>query len=384
MKSKLTFWVFGSGRWSKVVVSQLFALFRCEIDVYIVSARDAKVVEEEFRQFGMPKVAAVHRLKPDLSVKNNYAIVCGKTSLNVENVRAAISVGLNVYVEKPFALETSYVLQLLAEAKQNNVQIYCSNVFYFHEKLHKLLFENTTNEARKNVQKLKFVWIDENTFSKSNSAHKYDPALTACEDILPHLIPLASEFLRTDVIEVKSLEVERLGQRIRVHLGFGSVEVEMHLERNGEARVRELQLLFDQRIEKVEFSSREPSRECLKKSGKKPTSNKLGPLALSLFDFVRSSECASHNVYNNTDHSLKTIELFPTIDKKYIKACERIMLDAKITSNLTFQDAQYLKNELSARLSGDGAYCSYFDRSLNLKLQKELLDLGPHDRKART
>lgn len=380
MRLKPTFWVFGSGRWSKIIVSQLLKLFGGDLNVFIVTNRNAKLVKDEFSQLSMSTVEISHQIKTGLHSKNNYAIVCGKTSSNIANVRAAISAGMDVYVEKPFTLDAEDANQLLTEAEQKNVKIYSSNVFFFHDKLHKLLFEKEPSRTLDNVQKLKFVWIDEANVPTASPKPKFDPRLTGGEDVLPHIIPLACKFLRCSDINIKGLEVERFGQLIRAQFRIGTSDVDVHIERNGEARVRELQYVVGQSTKIIDFSDRMPSMAFLERHEINKESDELGPLALSLYDFVWSGD----SLYRNTRESVKTIELFPLFDEMYLKACQKNISTAKSAPSTTIQEVEYLRNELLARQSSEEPKSKYFNETASRKLLEGLSELKYSDQKAGT
>ena len=376
MNQDITFWVFGSGRWAKTIITQLYSIYRPNLEVIIVSSRNKNQLKKEFKAFDLPRLLIRKKIKKrGLCRSRNFAIVCGEVERNIENVRSAISAGLNVYVEKPFTLEIDLAYELILEADINNVQIYCSNVFYFHNKIHRLLFESLSNQLKTKVQKLKFIWIDKNEISDLNAKQKFNPALTISEDILPHLVPLAAQFLQSDNIVFNNLEIKRFGQQVCAYFQFGSRDVEMHLERNGKNRVRQLHLVSDQSIKKIEFADRDPSVHYLANQMDGLLANNLGPLALSLIDFVKSSRSRSKNIYNNLKYSLLTIDLFPLVDQIYLEKCEKAVKDEKYGDYVSFQDVQYLQNELSARLSLDNTHCSYFNRNVGLKLKNQLPSL---------
>ena len=372
MTKKINFWVYGSGRWAKIIISQLYLVFGKNIFINLITSRDLIDVKKEFSNLGFNQINTVKKNSTPIDRQNNFAIICGKTSSNVENAISAISAGLSLYLEKPFALDSKLLKDVENQAEKKNLQIYCSNVFYFHNRIHKLVFEKTHSTKKKEVKKIKIFWQDTNTGLNSNFKKKYNSSLTAFEDILPHVFPIVAKITDTEDVYVKAIIVERLGQLVKLSLKFGEVDVDLHLERNAERRVRDIVLISDSGSQLINFSDRQPSLHYIEKNLRYSEKNQYGPLALSLIDFVKSSTSKKISEYNNFEYTFRAIDLFPQVDKLYVDECLKSVAYIKSRNNVPQSDIIYLENEISARLSDDAIYCAYLNKRVLNNIKRSL------------
>jgi hypothetical protein len=305
-----SFWLLGSGRWAKIIATQLLVAFGENTSIHVVTKRDAEKINKEFLNEGVNVLSVVDDIPPNLEAASNFAIVCGKTLSNVKSARKSLSLGLNVYVEKPFSLRSSELHLLTLEANSKNLQIYTSNVFYFQEQIYNLLFFERDKPTGPVCERLKFNWVDKCDKKSYSLGKKYNASLTVFEDILPHLLPIAYKLLDVEQINLESVSVKRMGQAVKLLFCAKNCEIEINMERNGEERSRLLEITHNKKTSFYDFSGRVGSGSYINNYMRCSDFEIPGPLSLSLFDFVRSSSSSEINPYSNLIYSTLTLEMF--------------------------------------------------------------------------
>jgi hypothetical protein len=357
-----SFWLLGSGRWAKIIAAQLPLAFGENTIINVVTSRDPKDVMEDFSNSSVRLDTITGDVPKNLKIDTNFAIVCGSTKSNTQSVSKSILSGLNFYVEKPFSLNVTDLHSLVHNANSLNLNTYPSNVFYFQNNIYNLLFAHEKKSGRCLYDYIKFTWTDKCELDMFVGSSKYNPALTVFEDVLPHLLPIACKLIDVASLDLCSVNVDRMGQAMQLNFRAKNCEIEINIERNGEKRRRLLDLTKNGKTLNYDFSSRDGSLDYIKKYMPYNKSSYLGPLSLSLFDFVRSSNAKKISPFNNLKYTNLTLELFPKINEQYMRKIKKLSLGLDRLDAGAVLDSDYLVNEITARLSDKAIDCDYIDR----------------------
>ena len=77
MRPKYTFWIFGSGRWAKIIAQQLQTLFDDEASLNFVSERGYHEIKNELKTAGINYFNILADLQAAPSDGMHFAIICG-------------------------------------------------------------------------------------------------------------------------------------------------------------------------------------------------------------------------------------------------------------------------------------------------------------------
>ena len=367
-----SFWLLGSGRWAKIIAAQLPRAFGRNTAINVVTSRDSKDVAEDFSNFGVRLATIADDLPTDLMSDINFSIVCGSTNSNINSVSKSISSGLNFYVEKPFSLNATDVQFLVNKANAHELNTYPSNVFYFQNNIYNLVFAHEKTQGRCFYDYIKFTWTDKREVDAYSGSLKYNPALTVFEDVLPHLLPIACKFIDVSSLDLYAVNVDRWGQAVQLNFRAKNSEIDINIERNGEKRRRLLHLTKDGKTLHYDFSTHEGSVDYVKQYMPHGQGRSLGPLSLSLFDFVRSSKSKKISPFNNLKYTNLTLELFPKINEQYIGQLKKLSAGFDRSNTDAIHCPDYLLNEITARLSDTAIDCNYTDRNIMNEVKQAL------------
>lgn len=361
--SQKSFWLLGSGRWAKIIATQLPLAFGRNTAINVITSRDSKDVAEDFSNFGVRLNTIADDLPKNLMSDINFSIVCGSTNSNANSVSKSISSGLNFYVEKPFSLNATEVQSLVSKANAHELNTYPSNVFYFQNNIYNLIFAHEKTLDRCFYDYIKFTWTDKREVDTFSGSLKYNPALTVFEDVLPHLLPIACKFIDVSSLDLCAVNVDRWGQAVQLNFRSKNSEIDINIERNGEKRRRLLHLTKNGNTFHYDFSAHEGSVDYIRQYMPHGQNRSLGPLSLSLFDFVRSSKSKKISPFNNLKYTNLILELFPKINEQYIGQLKKLSIGLDWSNANASHCPDYLVNEITARLS-PAIDCDYLDRTI--------------------
>lgn len=346
MIQKYTFWIYGSGRWAKILAQQFQILYGNSALLNFVTNRDQSELKSELIEHKIENFDVVKELRQITDDRLHFGIVCGQARDNYQRVMKLLASGLNVYVEKPCALSSKEVHEMIEYAKRHRLCLYFSNAFLFNDQINSLIFSNLN---KSDISKIKINWIDEKSLNLINNNLKYDVSLTIYEDVLPHVLNIVASILKTEDIQFIDINVERCGQKVKIKCLVSDVQTEFILERNGVKKIRSLEIhtFTDKKI--FDFSNRRLGKNF------KPIENlyadyELGPLSMSLYDFVSSVEKQKFSEFNNEVLAKKIIELFPKIEERYLSECLTYIKGEKLLSLCQEEDFSYLTSEIEERM----------------------------------
>ena len=239
MTQKYSFWIYGSGRWAKILAQQLQILYGNSALLNFVTKRDQCEVQRELLEHKIQYFDIVEDLGSITGNRLHLGIVCGRAKDNYKRVIKLLGSGLNVYIEKPFALNSKEAHAMVKYAEHHRLSLYFSNAFLFNDQINSLILD-TLNQN--DISKIKINWIDETSLNLDTTNLKYDVSLTIYEDILPHVLNIVASILETEDIEFLDINVERFGQKVKMKCLVSNVETELILERNGSNKIRSLEM----------------------------------------------------------------------------------------------------------------------------------------------
>ena len=346
MTQKYSFWIYGSGRWAKILAQQLQILYGNSALLNFVTKRDQCEVQRELLEHKIQYFDIVEDLGSITGNRLHLGIVCGRAKDNYKRVIKLLGSGLNVYIEKPFALNSKEAHAMVKYAEHHRLSLYFSNAFLFNDQINSLILD-TLNQN--DISKIKINWIDETSLNLDTTNLKYDVSLTIYEDILPHVLNIVASILETEDIEFLDINVERFGQKVKMKCLVSNVETELILERNGSNKIRSLEMHTFTDVKIFDFSHRRLGSK-FKQNEKMYKDDNLGPLSMSLYDFVSSVENQKCSEYNNKVLAKKIIELFPIIEERYLIECLANINDKNLENIMQEEELAYLTSEITERM----------------------------------
>lgn len=205
-KTKLKIALFGFGkmglRHARAIKLQDCANLKAISDPFVDQSRIAVLLPEKIEVFSSPEVL-LQRVKPDV------VHICAPPNTHTTLAKLALKYGSNIYVEKPFALESAEAESVLSFAQELGLKV-CAG--------HQLLFENPTGKVKEFLKDTGRIVHVESYFSfhpVRRSASPVDQLI----DILPHPVYLLLHFLNSDSknqeedrIELLALDVKSSGE----------------------------------------------------------------------------------------------------------------------------------------------------------------------------
>lgn len=362
MTQKYSFWIYGSGRWAKILAQQLQMLYGSNALLNFITNRDQHEFKRELLQHKIQNFDIFEDLGPISGNRLHFGIVCGRARYNYNRVMKLLGSGLSVYVEKPCALNFKEANEMVKYADIRRLCLYFSNAFLFNDQINALILDAPNQN---DITKIKINWIDEKSFDLAKNNLKYDVSLTVYEDVLPHVLNIVSSILNTVDIEFIDINVRRFGQKVKIKCFVSNVETELILERNGSRKTRSLEIHTLDEVKTFDFSHRRFGSKLKLLEGIRKDDD-LGPLSMSLYDFVCSVEKQKSSEFNNKVIAQRIIELFPEIEEKYLIKCLENLKDKNLGNNFHEENLSYLTTEIMERrkLFEYDLKNEYLDRSL--------------------
>lgn len=226
--------VLGGGRWARVVVDALLAITTDKTPVLMASPAGG---EELVRWIAAARlddrVAVIDKTQVTLR-PGSAVIVANSAHSHVESTLWALEQARAVLVEKPFAPTIYDVQRLMEVAAKYDVLLAPALVFRFAPYLDHFA---SILEGLGSIERVELIWTDPAAEYRHGELKRYDPGVSVIEDCLPHVASLFAAAFGS-APDLKSLEVERGGARVKLDLLAGSQSYDVLLERNATSRRR--------------------------------------------------------------------------------------------------------------------------------------------------
>lgn len=243
---------FGSGRWAKILLQATLSILDDNTPIVIVTARNSNGITHWLHDQGLTDRVTVVAKPSEWKTSVKAAVIVNAANDHYDAAMWCIMNRIPVLVEKPICSNYTDVQRLYAAAISERVMLCPANVFLFAEYLY--VFKK---ELPAKVNAIDIYWTDPIGEHRYGEVKTYDPSLPIYTDWMPHIISLLTIILSsiTD-IKLKSVQLERGGAFLKVSVLVNDVNCEILMERNSNARCRQVNVAGnDGKIYKMDFSS---------------------------------------------------------------------------------------------------------------------------------
>lgn len=245
--------IVGGGRWARVITSTVCSLVPKETSVDIYSKSNATGMQEwaaqqEFAQ----SVSILPERFEDAVPKSGVAIVANAAVNHTPAVKAALTAGVPVLVEKPFAPTLDQIIQMTDLAAETGVYLASAHVFLFANYLRNFA---DAIQAAGPVKTIEINWCDPKNESRDGGRKSFDSSLPVFVDCLPHIVSILSALIGTSDITYSGISTKRGGAQTNLTLIANGVEVTVRLERNAQSRQRTIAVEAEQGLLSLDFSN---------------------------------------------------------------------------------------------------------------------------------
>ena len=137
MITPVSFCIFGSGRWAKVIASELFRIYEDMASFNFITERNSNVFSQELSSLGIKNFSIKKQFGENEIAQ--FAIVCGKARDNKKKVMQALCSDMHVFVEKPIALNLKDAEDMVNCAAERGLNFYPSNAFLLQHEIFELI-----------------------------------------------------------------------------------------------------------------------------------------------------------------------------------------------------------------------------------------------------
>ncbi len=244
--------IIGGGRWARVILEVVCRIVDKSVKISVYSKNNSIGMSD---WISLKKIGNNIQIFKDLPNKfssdTNAVIVVNAARDHEEFILSALKAGAHVLVEKPITLSYKSGKKIAKVAKDLNKHLTSAHVFLFAN-----YFINFTklvlNEGK--ISKINVHWEDPGAEDRYGEMKLYDSGLTVFSDWLPHVLSMISSITSGKDFIFLSIELERGGASVIVHILAGDIPCEIILTRNGNSRKRYMDVYAETKILKLDFS----------------------------------------------------------------------------------------------------------------------------------
>ena len=283
--------VFGSGRWAKVIISELLENFP-NIKHLIIVTNYENQLEKWKKKKKFKKIIITSNYKDLKKYDSNFALVVNKNKDHYKTCSRALNLNQNVLVEKPLRINELSLKKLINESIKKKLFIYLSLPYLF---ANYFLYIKKKIIKKKKIKKINIEWFDKKNEIRYGFLKKHDDNIHYLEDIFYHLFSLFSIFLGSKKITVKH-KLQKFNNIFIAKFKFQNTEIEIKFSKQSKIRKRILKIGFSNKKDiTVNFSN---DKKVLIFSEKKihlPKDISQKTLKYQLFNFLSSNFSNSIN-----------------------------------------------------------------------------------------
>ncbi len=306
-KMKHNIVVFGSGRWAKVVISELLENFP-NIKRLIIVTSYKNQLEEWKKKKKIKKLIITSDYGELKKYSSKFALVVNKNKDHYKTCLRALNLNQNILVEKPLQINESSLKKLIDKSRKKKLFIYLSLPYLF---ANYFLYIKKKFIKNKKIKKINIDWFDKKNEKRHGFLKKHDDNIHYLEDIFYHLFSLISIFLGDKKIIIK--QNFKIKDIYKVKFRFQNTEIEINFSKQSKNRKRILKIGFLNKKEIIiNFSDDKKVLLYSEKRVNLPKHVSQKTLKYQLFNFISSN---FSNSINNKANVRNLKHLFLSIKK---------------------------------------------------------------------
>ena len=283
--------VFGSGRWAKVIISELLENFP-NIKHIIIVTNYKNQLEKWKKKKNFKKMIITSNYKDLKKYDSNFALVVNKNEDHYKTCSKAINLNQNVLVEKPLRINELSLKKLINESIKKKLFIYLSLPYLF---ANYFLYIKKKIIKKKKIKKINIEWFDKKNEIRYGFLKRHDDNIHYLEDIFYHLFSLISIFLGSKKITVKQ-KLQKFNDIFIAKFKFQNTEIEIKFSKKSKIRKRILKIGFSNKKDiTVNFSNDKKVLIISEKKIDLPKDISQKTLKYQLFNFLSSNFSNSIN-----------------------------------------------------------------------------------------
>ncbi len=244
--------IIGGGRWARVILEVLCRIVDKSVKIYVYSKNNSIGMSDWISSKKIGDNIQVFKDLPNkFSTDTNAVIVVNAARDHEKFILSALKAGGHVLVEKPITLSYDTGNKIAIIAKDLNKHLTSAHVFLFANYF--INFTKLVLNADK-ISKININWEDPGVEDRYGEKKLYDTGLPVFSDWIPHVLSMISAIASGKDFIFLSIELERGGASVTVHILAGDIPCEIILTRNGKSRKRYMDVYTETKILKLDFS----------------------------------------------------------------------------------------------------------------------------------
>lgn len=229
--------VIGGGRWARVILDVLDKFLPENILVSAHSVRGADDLDKWAANCTVRRRLVISSQWPDLNASRDCAvIIVNAVRDHAEAAMRALTASAAVLVEKPVALFSSEITDLIKLAELHTACFSAAHVFSFSRYLFNF---RQLIASQGNLQVLRIRWADQGKGElRYGEIKQYDPGLPVYADWLPHVFSMLHVINPDCEPLVTNVHIDRGGANVKIECSLGDIACYVDLERNSGKRER--------------------------------------------------------------------------------------------------------------------------------------------------
>ena len=318
--------VIGTGRWAKVLITEITKCFGSSIDIYFCAFRRIN----EIRQWAgnqelLSGIQIVENIPPAIDHGICIAFVISSPHDHEKSIKEALLKGYHVIVEKPLTVSSEKSQQVIELAQRLRQKIFSTNTFRFASYLDD--FKNLL-PPDKTMVRMDILWTDSAKEERYGERKYYDPRVPIVMDILPHVVSIFEAIYQFEQPVLRSLILRRGGSEVDLHFAFGHIESRIQLSRVSNKRRRKLVVWHDSVSHELDFSTEPGIVFSTRKFIVDPAwENKTKPVASMIYSVINYFENDVVDSRLSIDTALKANRIIDLVLPTYLIQRDRYLLE---------------------------------------------------------
>jgi predicted dehydrogenase len=330
--------VLGSGRWAKVLATEVGKCFDDSVEVYFCVARRMDEIRQWLNdQKKLKHIRLVAQLPSMTNQGTGIAFIVNSAHEHDEVIKSALLKGYHVVSEKPLTVSLEQSQQVIQLAHELNRTIFSINTYRFASYLTD--FKNLL-PSDKPMTRLDLLWTDPAEEERYGASKHYDPRVPIVMDVLPHIVSILEAIGQVEAPSLRSLNLKQGGAEVDLDLSVGPVESHIQMSRVADKRCRRLIVWHNNVCHEFDFFTEPGIVSSSHTFSIDPAwESKLKPLASMLYSVINYFENGVTDPRLSVETAIKANRLIDSVMPNY-RAQQRRFLSERFNSQNSVRDPE--------------------------------------------
>ena len=332
--------IIGSGRWAKVLATEVIKCLGHSVDVYFcVSLRTNEIRQWADTRDLLSRLQIVDKvpLADDHGVC--VAIVANSAHDHEKSIRDALLKGYHVIVEKPFTTSSEQSQQAIEFAHRLGRAVFSANTYKFASYLDDFRKLLPTDKV---ITRMDLLWTDPFQEERYGEIKYYDPRVPVVMDILPHVVSIFEAVYEFEQPSLTSLILKQGGSEVELSFAFNHIESHIRLNRVSDIRRRVIAIWYDSVCYELDFSTEPGIVSTMNKFVIDPLwENKTKPIANMILSVINYFENGIVDSRLHVDTAIKANQFIDLVLPAYRAQQGLYMFENCKRNNVRSPDMRY-------------------------------------------